>query len=54
MNVNLKYFSVTGNSYKIMDTCKESFIQNGCNTALASIIDKPDINEKSDIYRRSI
>ena len=29
MNVELKYFSGTGNSYKIMDTCKEIFIQNG-------------------------
>ncbi len=28
MNVDLKYFSGTGNSYKILDTCKEIFIQN--------------------------
>ncbi|MBT8356632.1 MAG: EFR1 family ferrodoxin [Deltaproteobacteria bacterium] len=49
MNVDLKYFSGTGNSYKILDTCKDIFIQNGCNTTLSSIIDKPDINEESDL-----
>ena len=49
MNVDLKYFSGTGNSYKILDTCKNIFIQNGCNTILSSIIDRPDIDEDSDL-----
>ncbi len=49
MNVELKYFSGTGNSYKIMDTCKEIFIQNGNKAALSSITDKSDINEDADL-----
>ncbi|MCP4106155.1 MAG: hypothetical protein GY749_11550 [Desulfobacteraceae bacterium] len=48
MNVDLKYFSGTGNSYKILDTCKESFIQNGYNATLSSITDKSEINEQAD------
>jgi len=49
MNADLKYFSGTGNSYKILETCKEIFIQNGCKVELSSITEKPDINEKSDL-----
>lgn len=49
MNVDLRYFSGTGNSYKIIDTCKEMFIQNGCKVTLCSIIDKIQINAEADL-----
>ncbi len=49
MNVELKYFSGTGNSYKIIDTCKEIFIQNGNKVTLSSITDKSNINEDADL-----
>ncbi|MCP3943501.1 MAG: hypothetical protein GY710_18755 [Desulfobacteraceae bacterium] len=49
MNIELKYFSGTGNSYKIIDTCKEIFIQNGNKVTLSSITDTSDINEKTDL-----
>jgi hypothetical protein len=49
MNVELKYFSGTGNSYKILDTCKEIFIQNGNKATLSSITDKSNINEDADL-----
>jgi hypothetical protein len=28
MKIDLKYFSGTGNSWKVLDTCKEVFIEN--------------------------
>ncbi len=49
MNINLKYFSGTGNSYKILDTCKEIFIQNGCKAELSSITDESNINEETNL-----
>jgi hypothetical protein len=49
MNVELKYFSGTGNSYKILETCNEIFIQNGCKASLFSITDKSNINEEADL-----
>ncbi len=49
MNVDLKYFSGTGNSYKILDTCNEIFIQNGCTTTISSITDKSTINKQADL-----
>ena len=49
MNVELKYFSGTGNSYKIIDTCKEIFIQYGNKTTLSSITDKSNINEDANL-----
>lgn len=49
MNVELNYFSGTGNSYKIIDTCKKLFVQNGCKTKLSSISDKFSISEKADL-----
>ena len=48
MNVDLRYFSGTGNSYKILDTCKDIFIKNGCHATLSSISDKSRINEDAD------
>lgn len=48
MDVYLKYFSGTGNSYKILDTCKEVFIQNGYKAELISITNESDINEKAN------
>jgi len=49
MNVELRYFSGTGNSYKIIDTCKEMFIQNDCKVTLFSITDLFNINEEADL-----
>ena len=49
MFVDLKYFSGTGNSYKIIDTCKEIFIQNGCKVTLSSVTDKANINGEADL-----
>jgi ferredoxin len=49
MNVDLRYFSGTGNSYKILDTCKEIFIENGCNISLSSITDKSNIDEETNL-----
>ena len=49
MNVELKYFSGTGNSYKILDTCKEIFIQNDCNATLSSIAEKLNVDEEADL-----
>jgi formate hydrogenlyase subunit 6/NADH:ubiquinone oxidoreductase subunit I len=48
MNVELKYFSGTGNSYKIIDTCRFNFIQKGCKVTLSSITDKSNINKDTD------
>jgi len=48
MNVDLKYFSGTGNSYKILDTCKYVFTQNGYNAELTSVTAESDINEKAN------
>ncbi|MCP4344338.1 MAG: hypothetical protein GY795_02295 [Desulfobacterales bacterium] len=49
MNADLKYFSGTGNSYRILDTCRDIFIQNGCKATLSSVTDKSDINENADL-----
>jgi len=49
MKVDLKYFSGTGNSYKIIDTCKEVFVRNGCKATLLPITDKSKINEEADL-----
>jgi len=49
MNVDLIYFSGTGNSYRILDTCKNIFIQNGCKATLSSITDKSNINEDAHL-----
>jgi len=49
MNVDLLYFSGTGNSYKVFDACKDIFIQNGCNVTLSSITDKSHISDDADL-----
>jgi len=49
MNVDLRYFSGTGNSYKIIKTCKEIFDQKGYNTTLFPIAGKCKINENADL-----
>lgn len=49
MNVELRYFSGTGNSYKIIDICKAIFLQNDCNVSLFSITDKASINAETDL-----
>jgi len=47
MNIDLKYFSGTGNSYKILNNCKEVFIQNGHKAEISSITNGADFMEKS-------
>ncbi len=49
MNVELRYFSGTGNSYKIVNMCKEVFVQNGCEVTLSSVTEKLHINEEADL-----
>ncbi len=49
MNVDLRYFSGTGNSYKILDTCKEFFVKHGCKVELSSITNESDIHEKAQL-----
>lgn len=49
MNTELRYFSGTGNSYKIIDTCKDVLVQSGCDVTLFSVTDKPDIDENTDL-----
>ena len=49
MNVDLRYFSGTGNSYKIIDMCKEVFAQSGCEVTLFSVTDKSNISKEADL-----
>lgn len=49
MHIELRYFSGTGNSYKIIDTCRPVFLKTGNNAALSSITDKSRINEDADV-----
>ncbi len=49
MDIDLQYFSGTGNSYKILDTCKNYFNQNGCSAELRSITDCSDTNKKAGL-----
>jgi len=49
MNIKLKYFSGTGNSYKVLDACKKLFIQNGYKVELSSITTKFYNNEQVDL-----
>ncbi|MCG8636290.1 MAG: EFR1 family ferrodoxin [Desulfobacterales bacterium] len=49
MKICLKYFSGTGNSYKILDTCKKFFINKGCEVELSSVTDEPDIHEEAGL-----
>ena len=49
MNIELIYFSGTGNSYKIIDTCRDGFVQNGCKVSLSSVTDKPVITKEADL-----
>lgn len=49
MDIDLKYFSGTGNSRKILDTCKDIFLEKECSATLASITEAPAINEAADL-----
>lgn len=49
MNVDIKYFSETGNSYKILDMCKEVLLQNCCEATFCSITAKSNINKEADL-----
>ena len=50
MNVDLRYFSGTGNSHKIIETCMKVFRENGCTTALSSITTECSKNEHADLF----
>ena len=49
LNVDLRYFSGTGNSYKILDTCKDIFSQDDCNVTMTSITDALYFDEHVDL-----
>lgn len=49
MDVALKYFSGTGNSYKILETCKEYFVKTGHNVEISSIVDGSIIDIKTHL-----
>lgn len=49
MDIELRYFSGTGNSYKIIDTCKKVFVQKECEVTLSSITDEHDINSEAEL-----
>ena len=48
MNVELRYFSGTGNSYKIIDTCSDVFSQKGYDAKLLPITDKTKISDAAE------
>ncbi|MBN2571658.1 MAG: EFR1 family ferrodoxin [Ignavibacteriales bacterium] len=49
MKIELRYFTGTGNSLKILDTCKEIFVQNNHETTISEInFNETNLN-KSDI-----
>jgi ferredoxin len=45
----LKYFSGTGNSYRILNECKELFLQNGAEVDFSSITEERDIKKQADL-----
>lgn len=49
MHVALRYFSGTGNSFKIMETCMGIFNQGGCTTTLSAITDRYAQEEDPDL-----
>ncbi len=49
IKVKLKYFSGTGNSYRILDECSKAFMKSGHEVEFSSITDKPEINEEADL-----
>ena len=49
MKVFLKYFSGTGNSYKILDTCRHLFIKNGCDVDFSSILKESEIHPSTGL-----
>jgi len=48
MKIELRYFSGTGNSYKIMDTCRGIFNQKGYETRFLPITDKTTITDDAE------
>ncbi|THB70918.1 MAG: hypothetical protein D6B25_19310 [Desulfobulbaceae bacterium] len=49
MQADLRYFSGTGNSYKIISTCNDIFQQNGWTTTLASVTDDAELRGEADL-----
>jgi len=49
MNIKLIYFSGTGNSYKIIDTCREIMGENNHEVTLSSVTDTPVSTDRADI-----
>lgn len=49
MKIELKYFSGTGNSYKILNICHETFLQNGCHSTISSILSEQSFCTTTDL-----
>lgn len=49
MHVELRYFSGTGNSHKILSTCNDVFMQNNRETSFHSITEAKELNQSADI-----
>jgi ferredoxin len=49
MKIELKYFSGTGNSWKILDTCKDIFIDNHHTATISSITNNEQLLPGADI-----
>ena len=49
MKIELKYFTGTGNSLKILDTCKEIFAENNHSVEISSVESGKQLSAKADI-----
>lgn len=49
MEIELKYFSGTGNSYKILAICHETFLQNDCHSKISSILSEQNFHTNLDL-----
>ena len=49
MKIELRYFSGTGNSYKILKTCKDKFDHKGHETRILSITEQSTISEEAGL-----
>jgi Pyruvate/2-oxoacid:ferredoxin oxidoreductase delta subunit len=49
MKIELRYFTGTGNSWKVLDTCKDVFVENHHNTSISPIKTNEQIPSDADI-----
>lgn len=49
MKIELKYFSGTGNSYKILNICHEKFLQNKCHSKISPILSEKNFSSNVDL-----